>query len=81
MLKTPYLNVLTERMNKTVMERVWSMLAHARLSKMFWAETLMTTVYMINRSPSVPLDRDIPQRVWTVKDVSYPHLRMFGCLA
>ena len=57
------------------------MLAHAKLSKTFWAEALMTTVYMINRSPSTPLDRDIPQRVWTGKDVSYRHLRVFSCLA
>ena len=57
------------------------MLAHAKLSKTFWAEALMTTVYVINRSPSVPLDGDIPQRVWTGKDVSYRHLRVFGSLA
>ena len=41
----------------------------------------MTIVYMINRSPSTPLDRDIPQRVWTGKDASYRHLRVFSCLA
>ena len=30
------LNELAERMNRTIMERVRSMLAHAKLSKMFW---------------------------------------------
>mgnify|MGYP002775900261 CR=1 FL=1 len=34
--KTPMLNGLAERMNLTIMERVQSMLAHAKLSKMFW---------------------------------------------
>ena len=29
----------------------------------------------------MPLDGDIPQRVWTGKDVLYRHLRVFGCLA
>mgnify|MGYP007076058389 CR=1 FL=1 len=38
----------------------------------------MTVVYVINRSPSVPLDDDIPQRVWSRKEVSYKHLRVFG---
>ena len=38
-------------------------------------------VYVINRSPLVPLEGDIPQRVWAGKDVSYRHLRVFGCLA
>ena len=41
----------------------------------------MTATYMINKSPSVPLDGDVPQRVWTDKDVSYRHLKVFGCLA
>ena len=49
------------------------MLAHAKLSKKFWARALMTTTYVINRLPSTALDRDIPQRVWTGKDVSYRH--------
>ena len=72
------LNGLAERVNRTIMERVWSMLAHANLMKMFWAEALMTTTYVINRSPSAPLDGDVPQRVWTGKDISYRHLKVFG---
>ena len=61
--KTPELNSLAERMNRTVMERVWSMVVHAKLPKRFWAEALMTTTYVINKSPSVPLEGDMPQRV------------------
>ena len=57
------------------------MLAHAKLSKTFWAKMLMTTVYVINRSPSTPLDGDVLQRMWTGKDVSYRHLMVFGCSA
>ena len=57
------------------------MLAHAKLPKIYWAKAIMTTVYIINRSPSVPLEGDIPQRVWFDKEVSYQHLRVFGCLA
>ena len=41
----------------------------------------MKTVYVINISPSIPLDGDIPQRVWTGKDVFYQYLRVFSCLA
>ena len=32
-------------------------------------------------SPSVPLKGDAPQRVWTGKNVSYQHLKVFGFLA
>jgi hypothetical protein len=42
---------------------------------------MRTAVDLINLSPSVPLDGDIPQRVWTGKDVSFEHLRVFGCKA
>ena len=41
----------------------------------------MIACYLINRSPSVPLDFDIPERVWIGKDVSYSHLKVFGCKA
>ena len=63
--KTPELNGLAERMNTTIMERVRSILAHSKLPKTFWAEALTTATYVINRSPSVPLDGDTPQKVWT----------------
>ena len=37
--KMPELSGLAERMNRTIMERVWSMLAHG---KTFWPEALIT---------------------------------------
>ena len=61
--------------------RVRSMLAHGKLSKMFWVEALITTTYAINKSPSTLFAGDVPQRVWTGKDVSYRHLKVFYCLA
>ena len=36
---------------------------------------------MINKSPSILLQGDIPQRVWTGKDMSYRHMKVLGCLA
>jgi hypothetical protein len=41
----------------------------------------LTACYLINRSPSVPLDFDIPERVWSGRDVSYSHLKIFRCKA
>ena len=38
-------------------------------------------MYVLNLSPSVPLAGDIPQRVWSGKDVVYKHLKVFGCKA
>ena len=47
------------------------MMAHAKISKTYWVEALKTVVYVINGSHLVPLQDDIPQRVWTRKDVPY----------
>ena len=60
--KTPQLNGLAERMNRTLTERVTAMLSHAHLPNSFWAEALMNAMYKVNLSPSVPPTGDIPQR-------------------
>ncbi|KAI4299912.1 hypothetical protein L6164_033332 [Bauhinia variegata] len=79
--KTPQQNGVAERMNRTITERIRCMLSHAKLPKAFWGEAMRTAVDLINLSPSVPLSGDIPERVWKGKDVSYKHLRVFGCRA
>ena len=66
-------------MNKTIVERVRSMFSHAKLLKSYWVGAMMTIVYLINRSSSVTLVVDVPQRVWSGRDVSYKHLSVFGC--
>ena len=68
-------------MNKTIEERIRCMLSHAKLPKSFLGEAMRTTVDLINLSPSVPLKGGVPERVWKRKDVSYDHLRVFGCRA
>ena len=79
--KTPQHNGVAERMNHTIMERVRCMLSHAKLSKSFWGEAMNTVVYLINQSPSAPLNGDVPPNVWQGKEVSYDHLRVFSCQA
>ena len=57
------------------------MLSHSKLPKSFWGEAMRTSIDLINLSPLVPLKGDVPKRVWTWKDVSFDHLRVFGCKA
>ena len=40
---------------------------------------MRTSIDLINLSSSVPLKGDVLERVWTKKDVSYDHFRVFGC--
>ena len=78
---TPPQNGVAERMNRTIQEKVRSMLSMAGLLDAFWAEAVMTAVHLINRSPSVPLGFMVPEEVWTGLPPSYGHLRVFGCEA
>ncbi|PKI66050.1 hypothetical protein CRG98_013545 [Punica granatum] len=80
-LKTPQQNGLAERMNRTIVERVHCMLFQAKLSKSFWGEAMRAAVDLINFTPSVALDGDESQHVWIGKEVSYKHLKVFGCRA
>ena len=57
------------------------MLFDAKLRESFWVKAMRTVVDLINLSPSAPLDSDVPERVWTGKDISYKHLRVFSCKA
>lgn len=56
-------NGVAERMNRTIVEKVRCMLRMANLPKIFWGEAVNVDVYLINKSPLVPLGFDIPERM------------------
>ena len=68
-------------MQKTLVERVKCVLSQAKLPNSFWAEALNTIAYVINLSAVLALGGDAPNKVWFDKDVSYDHLKVFGCKA
>ncbi|KAF5797362.1 putative RNA-directed DNA polymerase [Helianthus annuus] len=78
---TPQQNGVAERMNRTLNERARSMRLNAGMPKTFWADAVNTAAYLINRSPSVPLDFKLPEEMWQGNEVSLEHLRVFGCSA
>lgn len=78
---TPQHNGAAEKMNRTILKRMRCMIRVAQLPKPFWGEAVLTVVYLINRSPSVPLDFNLSERKWIGKDVSYFYLKVSGCKA
>jgi len=62
--KTPQLNGLAERLNRILMKRVRCLLSEAKLPGSFWGEALYTVAHVINLSPVVVLQTDVPNRVW-----------------
>ena len=47
----------------------------------FWAEGASTACYLINRSPSIAIDKKTPIEVWFGSPAHYSQLRVFGCTA
>ena len=74
--RTPQENGVSERMNRTIMERARSMRLHVGLPLQFWADAVDTVVYLINRGPSSSLDGIIPEEEWTGKKVNYYFLKI-----
>ena len=50
-----------------------------RITKVFWADAISTTAYLINRGPSVPLDYQLLEEVWTGNEVNLSHMKVFCC--
>jgi len=57
------------------------MLSEAKLPKHFWGKALYTVVHVINLSPIIALNTEVPEKIWFGKDVRYDHLQVFGCKA
>ncbi|KAG8498449.1 hypothetical protein CXB51_004962 [Gossypium anomalum] len=74
-------NGIAERMNRTIMEKVRCMLSNTNLPKSFWAEVAYTACFLINRSPSVAIEKKTPQEVWSGNPDNYSDLKIFECPA
>lgn len=78
---TPEQNGLAERTNRTLVEKARCMLEHAHLPRQYWAEAIAAACYLKNLTPTRVIGNKIPRQEFLDKDVSYCHLRTFGCLA
>ena len=79
-VETPQQNGVSERINRTLMDLVRSMLHAKGLPKQFWAEALATAVYVRNRVTSRALPTNTtPHHIWHGNAPDLSHLRVFGC--
>ena len=77
---TPQQNGVAERLNRSILNKVRSMLSESGLGQKFWAEAVSTAVYQINRSPSSVIEFEIPEERWTSAIPDLSGLRRFGCI-
>ncbi|KAJ1530288.1 hypothetical protein ONE63_005209 [Megalurothrips usitatus] len=76
---TPEQNGVSERMNRTLLDKARTMLLDAGLDQRYWAEAVSTSVYLRNRLETAPLPGTTPEEAWSGKPVDVSHLRIFGC--
>ena len=76
----PEQNGVAERFNRTIIESARSMLIHAKLPLVFWAEACDTAVYTHNRSPTTSLKDKTPFECLFGRKPNVSHLRVFSCL-
>lgn len=80
-VETPQMNGVAERANRTLLDMTRSMLLSAKLPQTFWAEAVATAAYVRNRMVHRNLENGVPEGIWTERQPSVKHLKVFGCLA
>jgi transposase InsO family protein len=78
---TPQQNGVAECMNRTIISKARCMFSNSGLNRRFWAEAASTACYLINRSPSIAIDKKTPIEVLSSSPTDYSQLRVFGCTA
>ncbi|KAG5524057.1 hypothetical protein RHGRI_030902 [Rhododendron griersonianum] len=75
--RTPQQNGVVERRNRTLLDMVRSMMAHANLPISFWGDALLSAAYILNRVPSKSVS-STPYELWTGRKPVLDHLRPWG---
>jgi hypothetical protein len=70
---------VAERKLRHVLETGLTLLAHSGLSKRFWVDAFLTSIYIINRLPTPVLANSSPFEKLYHRSPDYSLLRVFGC--
>lgn len=78
---SPELNGVSERMNRTLVEKAKSMLVESNLPLHFWGEAVRTATYLTNRSQTNAVKNKTPYEMWHRQKPDLSKLKIFGCRA
>lgn len=78
---TPQSNGLSERMNRTLLNKTRALLKEANMDKDFWGEAIRQAVTLYNRTSTKSLKGKSPYEVLLGRKPDNSHFRLFGCLS
>lgn len=79
---TPQQNGVSERMNRTIMDKTRALLKTAQLPDYFWGDAVLTATYLINRSPTKAIElKQTPYELWHNTKPTIKYLKLFGATA
>jgi len=77
---TPQQNGVAERMNRTIMNLVRSILSEKHIPREFWPEAVNWCIHTLNRSPTTTVKEVTPEEAWSGVKPSVGYFRVFGCI-
>ena len=78
----PQQNGVSERMNRTLLEKARTMLINSKLDKIFWGDAILTACFLTNRSPCSVLEQNkTPYEMWHSRKPDFSKLQIFGVIA
>ncbi len=78
---SPQQNGVAKRKNRHIVEIARAMLNEKNLPNYFWAEVVVTTIYIMNRTPTIVVHGMTPEEKFIGKKLDVSHLIVFGCIA
>ena len=76
--RTPQLNGVIERKNRTLQECARTLLNGSTLPKHFWAEAVATACYVLNRVSIRPLTKSNPYGLFNGRKPNISYFKIFG---
>jgi len=78
---SPQQNGVAKRKNRHIAEIARAMLNEKNLPNYFWVEAVVTTVYIMNRTPTAAVHGMTLEEKFKGKKPDVSHLRVFDCIA